>query len=108
MPRSEIESLKPRAIYKLADLFAAVQKEKARLDSQLEGRAEWARQWPPRTMADGLGQIAVQLESWIKQGFTDLEAEAPFSDGQMTAPLENQILIQFQNKRVRPVFSPEI
>ncbi len=102
MSRSALHSVKPAAIYNLSEVFEAVRKDKEAYEAQLVGKPDWAQHWPPKAAADALGRVMDQLNDWKAQGVTEIQTDAPFSDGCMTGAVEDMITSQFRQQRVQP------
>ena len=109
MTRSALRQVNPISIYSLQAVFDAVSKDKTEIDGQIgmtmmgaRGDREWMKHWPPVCTSRALGDVLDLLGQWKEAGVTHVVANAPFSDGDLTGPVENLLTTQIRNNGLKP------
>ncbi|MCB9991900.1 MAG: hypothetical protein H6867_11135 [Rhodospirillales bacterium] len=103
MTGSHITNVKPTAIFNLNALLLAVQADKAIYEEQVNKAPAWAKSSQPSAMFNALNGIEKTLTEWQASGVTQVTSDAPFSDGNITGDVNDTIVMQFKDKRVKPV-----
>ena len=112
MSLSALTKVKPLTLYSLAEVFEAVTKDRdkhladvgmAISGAKRAGRDyEWMENWPPAVTARALDKVLDLFNEWKAQGVTHITTNAAFSDGNLTGPVEDVILQQVRDGRIKP------